>query len=78
MGIELVKLNKPEEYDMKITNDKFKTNGALYNEKTGEIISSIRGAIEISVEGNEDLRAQVMRIGGMHGYTNESELMTGM
>lgn len=78
MGLELVKIPDGEEYSMKVTNDKFKTNAALYDEKNDRIISSLRGAIEIAVEGNEDLKAQVTRIGGMRGYTNESELMTGM
>ena len=44
---------------------------------TDEITSSLRGAIEISVLGNESLKNQVMKIGGIKGYTSESELMTG-
>jgi hypothetical protein len=78
MGIELVEIPGGEDYNVKVTDDKYKSNAALYDEKTDRIISSLRGAIEIAVEGNEDLRAQVTRIGGMRGYTSETELMTGM
>jgi hypothetical protein len=78
MGIELVEIPGGEDYNVKVTDDKYQSNAALYDEKTDRIISSLRGAIEISVEGNEDLRSQVTRIGGMRGYTSETELMTGM
>ena len=46
----------------------------MVNEKD-EIISSMRGAIEIA-NGNEELKDKVMKIGGLKGYTSESELMT--
>lgn len=73
-GIELV----PDdiEYSMAATDGKFQTNAALYVNDTDEVISTLRGAIEISVLGNESLKNQVMRIGGIKGHTAESELMT--
>lgn len=74
-GMELVPDNT--EYNMKVTDEKVQTNAALYNKDTDEITSSLRGAIEISVLGNESLKNQVMKIGGIKGYTSESELMTG-
>ena len=36
----------------------------------------MQGAIEIAVNGNEELKDKVMRVGGIKGYTNENELMT--
>jgi hypothetical protein len=74
-GMELVPDNT--EYNMKVTDEKVQTNAALYNKDTDEITSSLRGAIEISVLGNDSLKNQVMKIGGIKGYTSESELMTG-
>ena len=74
-GLELVPDNT--EYNMAITDEKVQTNAALYNKDTDEVTSSLRGAIEISVLGNESLKNQVMKIGGIKGYTSESELMTG-
>lgn len=74
-GVQLIK--EEVEYNMKVTDDKIQTNAALYNKDTDEITSSLRGAIEISVLGNESLKNQVMKIGGIKGYTSESELMTG-
>ena len=73
-GFELVKTN--EEYSIKQTNDKLQTTLALVDENDN-IISSIRGAVEIAVNGNQDLKDKVMKVGGIKGYTNESELMTG-
>ena len=74
-GVQLIK--EEVEYNMKVTDEKVQTNAALYNKDTDEITSSLRGAIEISVLGNESLKNQVMKIGGIKGYTSESELMTG-
>lgn len=74
-GVQLVK--EEVEYNMKVTDDKVQTNAALYDKDKDEIISSLRGAIEISVFDNKDLKNQVMKIGGIAGYTSESELMTG-
>jgi hypothetical protein len=37
----------------------------------------MRGAIEISVNGNKDLKDKVIKVSGIKGYTNESELITG-
>ena len=74
-GVQLVQ--EEVEYNMKVTDDKVQTNAALYDKDKDEIISSLRGAIEISVFDNKDLKNQVMKIGGIAGYTSESELMTG-
>jgi hypothetical protein len=74
-GLELIPDNT--EYNMQVSQEKVQTNAALYNKDTDEIVSSLRGAIEISVLGNESLKNQVMKIGGIKGYTSESELMTG-
>lgn len=74
-GVQLIK--EEVEYNMKVTDDKVQTNAALYDKDKDEIISSLRGAIEISVFDNKDLKNQVMKIGGIAGYTSESELMTG-
>ena len=73
-GFDLVKTN--EEYSIKQTNDKLQTKLALVDENDN-IISSMRGAVEIAVNGNQDLKDKVMKVGGIKGYTNESELMTG-
>lgn len=73
-GLELVSAN--EEYSIKQTNDKLQPSLALVDEN-GDIISAMRGAIEISVNGNEELKNRVMKVSGIKGYTNESELMTG-
>jgi len=73
-GMSLVKTN--EEYSIKQTNDKLQTTLALIDENDN-IISSIRGAVEIAVNGNQDLKDKVMKVGGIKGYTSESELMTG-
>ena len=73
-GFELVKAN--EEYSIKQTNDKLQTTLALVDENDN-IISSMRGAIEIAVNGNQDLKDKVMKVGGIKGYTSERELMTG-
>ena len=73
-GFELVKTN--EEYSIKQTNDKLQTTLALVDENDN-IISSMRGAVEIAVNGNQDLKDKVIKVGGIKGYTNESELMTG-
>lgn len=74
-GVQLIK--EEVEYNMKVTDDKVQTNAALYVKDKDDIISSLRGAIEISVFGDKDLKNQVMKIGGIAGYTSESELMTG-
>lgn len=73
-GFELVKAN--EEYSIKQTNDKLQTTLALVDENDN-IISSMRGAVEIAVNGNQDLKDKVMKVGGIKGYTSERELMTG-
>ena len=73
-GLELVPAN--EEYTLKQTNDKYQPTLALVDENDN-IISSLRGAIEISVNGNDELKNKVMKVGGIKGYTSESELMTG-
>ena len=73
-GFELVKTN--EEYSIKQTNDKLQTTLALVDENDN-IISSMRGAVEIAVNGNQDLKDKVMKVGGIKGYTSERELMTG-
>lgn len=73
-GMSLVKTN--EEYSIKQTNDKLQTTLALVDENDN-IISSMRGAVEIAVNGNQDLKDKVMKVGGIKGYTSESELMTG-
>lgn len=73
-GLELISAN--EEYSIKQTNDKLQPSLALVDEN-GDIISAMRGAIEISVNGNEELKNRVMKVSGIKGYTNESELMTG-
>lgn len=74
-GIDLVK--EELEYDTKITDEKYKTNQALLDEN-GDIISSLRGAIEISVKDNTVLKDKVMKVGGIVGYTNENELLSRM
>ena len=71
-GMSLVPAN--DEYSIKQTNDKLQPTLALVNEKD-EIISAMRGAIEIA-NGNKELKDKVMKIGGLKGYTSESELMT--
>ena len=73
-GFELVKTN--DEYSIKQTNDKLQTTLALIDENDN-IISSMRGAIEISVNGNQTLKDKVMKVSGIKGYTSERELMTG-
>lgn len=73
-GFELVKTN--EEYSIKQTNDKLQTTLALVDENDN-IISSMRGAVEIAVNGNQDLKDKVMKVSGIKGYTSERELMTG-
>ena len=73
-GMSLVKTN--EEYSIKQTNDKLQTTLALVDENDN-IISSMRGAVEIAVNGNQDLKDKVMKVGGIKGYTSERELMTG-
>ena len=73
-GMSLVKTN--EEYSIKQTNDKLQTTLALVDEND-YIISSMRGAVEIAVNGNKDLKDKVMKVGGIKGYTSERELMTG-
>ena len=62
---------------MKTNEEQYQTNAALYDKEKDELMSSLQGAIEISVLGNESLKNQVMKIGGIKGYTSESELMTG-
>ena len=74
-GCEFVKLDPPIEYSILQTTDKIQTNGALLDENDN-IISTMQGAIEIAVNGNEELKDKVMRVGGIKGYTNENELMT--
>ena len=71
-GMTLEKAN--DEYSIKQTNAKYQPTLALVNEND-EIISALRAAIEIA-NGNEELKNKVMKIGGLKGYTNESELMT--
>ena len=73
-GIELVPAN--EEYSIKQTNEKLQPSLALVD-TDGNIISAMRGAIEISVNGNKDLKDKVIKVSGIKGYTNESELITG-
>lgn len=73
-GLELMSAN--EEYSIKQTNDKLQPSLALVDENDN-IISSMRGAIEISVNGNQDLKDKVMKVSGIKGYTSERELMTG-
>jgi hypothetical protein len=77
IGLTLEKIDGGLDYNTKITNDKINTKSALYDRKTGNVISSQWAAIDIAVNGNEDLKAQVMKVGGIRGYTNENELMTG-
>jgi len=77
IGLTLEKIEGGLDYNTKITNDQINTKTALYDEKTGNVISSQWAAIDIAVNGNEDLKDQVMRVGGIRGYTNENELMTG-
>ena len=76
-AISLVIPPQPIEYDMKTNEEQYQTNAALYDKEKDELMSSLQGAIEISVLGNESLKNQVMKIGGIKGYTSESELMTG-
>lgn len=73
-GLELVPAN--EEYSIKQTNDKLQPSLALVDEN-GNIISAMRCAIEISVNGNDKLKDKVMKVSGIKGYTSERELMTG-
>lgn len=73
-GMSLVKTN--EEYSIKQTNDKLQTTLALVDENDN-IISSMRGAVEIAVNGNQDLKDKVMKVSGIKGYTSERELITG-
>lgn len=73
-GMYLIPAN--EEYYIKQTNTKLQPSLALVDEN-GDIISSMRGAIEISVNGNQSLKDKVMKVSGIKGYTNERELMTG-
>ena len=73
-GMSLIKTN--EEYSIKQTNDKLQPSLALVDEN-GDIISAMRGAIEISVNGNDKLKDKVMKVSGIKGYTSERELMTG-
>lgn len=73
-GLELMSAN--EEYSIKQTNDKLQPSLALVDEN-GDIISAMRGAIEISVNGNDKLKDKVMKVSGIKGYTSERELMTG-
>lgn len=73
-GLELVPAN--EEYSIKQTNDKLQPSLALVDENDN-IISAMRGAIEIAVNGNQDLKDKVMKVSGIKGYTSERELMTG-
>lgn len=73
-GLELVQAN--EEYSIKQTNDKLQPSLALVDENDN-IISAMRGAIEIAVNGNQDLKDKVMKVSGIKGYTSERELMTG-
>ena len=63
------------EYYLNNTGNNYEMNGALYNEETDEIISNLRGAIEIAIHKNETLKAQVQRKFQMNGYTREDELM---
>lgn len=63
------------EYYLNNTGNNYEMNGALYNEETDEIISNLRGAIEIAIHNNETLKAQVQRKFQMNGYTREDELM---
>jgi hypothetical protein len=73
-GMSLVKTN--EEYSIKQTNDKLQTTLALVDENDN-IISSMRGAVEIAVNGNDKLKDKVMKVSGIKGYTSERELMSG-
>jgi hypothetical protein len=73
-GIELIPAN--EEYSIKQTNEKLQPSLALVD-TDGNLISAMRGAIEISVNGNKDLKDKVIKVSGIKGYTNESELITG-
>lgn len=73
-GLELIPAN--EEYTLKQTNDKYQTTLALVDENDN-IISSMRGAVEIAVNGNQTLKNKVMKVSGIKGYTSERELMTG-
>lgn len=74
IGIDLIKTN--DEYSIKQTNEKLQLNLALVDENDN-IISSMRGAVEIAVNGNQELKNKVMKVGGIKGYTSESEIITG-
>lgn len=74
IGIDLIKTN--DEYSIKQTNEKLQLNLALVDENDN-IISSMRGAVEIAVHGNQELKNKVMKVGGIKGYTSESEIITG-
>lgn len=74
IGIDLIKTN--DEYSIKQTNEKLQFNLALVDENDN-IISSMRGAVEIAVNGNQELKNKVMKVGGIKGYTSESEIITG-
>ena len=75
-GMSLEKIPGGQDYSIKQTEEKLQTNLALVDENDN-VISSIRGAIEISVEGNDVLKDKVMKVGGIKGYTSERELFTG-
>ena len=74
IGIDLITTN--DEYSIKQTNEKLQLNLALVDENDN-IISSMRGAVEIAVNGNQELKNKVMKVGGIKGYTSESEIITG-
>ena len=70
-----IETDNEAEYVLNQSGEKYETNGALYNEATDEVISNLRGAIEISIHNNETLKAQVQRKCSIPGYTREDELM---
>ena len=53
----------------------YELNGALFDKDNNEIMSNLRGAIEISIHNNESLKAQVQKKFNLNGYTREDELM---
>ena len=53
----------------------YELNVALFDKDNNEIMSNLRGAIEISIHNNESLKAQVQKKFNLNGYTREDELM---
>lgn len=64
----------PVEYNLK-TDQTYSLNGAYYDKDKDEIVSNIRAAIDIKINGNEDLKNKCQSKFNFIGYTSENYLI---